>query len=486
MGIVFVPIYLKYIGPEGYGLIGFFTMISAVLMILDGGFGAAASRELARNNTQAQAGNLNDLIRTLEYLFWILALALGFGLVAAAPLVTHRWLHLEKVDPVVATDAVRLMGASLLLQWPAAYYRGCIIGLQRQIGLNTISAVMATIKGAGAVVILWKVAPTIRAFFAWQIVAAFLNIVVLRRYLWRHMPRSETRAVFRLNSVHKVGSFAAMVGITNVLSLVLAQLDKIILSKVLTLSLFGYYTLAATMSGLIYQFIGPVFNAFYPRITQTVFLGTDAETAAVYHRACQTMAIGVMPISLLMAFYGRDMVWVWTSNAQLAQNIHLVLACLALGTMLNGVMTIPYALQLANGWTLFGFWQNVIAVCLLAPLIYVFATRFGLIGAAAVWPLLNIGYVSLSAPIMYRRLLPAEMRRWYVNALLIPLAANAVFMGCARMLLDACVPRESKALLVPAVAGVFLVSVLLTAWLLPEFRQRLQFAVKSAARSRRA
>jgi O-antigen/teichoic acid export membrane protein len=472
MGVAFIPVYLRYIGAEGYGLVGFFAMISSVLTILDGGFGAAAARELSKTHKGDESARLNDLIRSLEWAFWGLALLLGIGLVVLAPHIANGWLRIQQIQNDEARDALRLMGIALILQWPAAYYRGCIIGLQRQVGLNAIGAALATLRGAGAVLVLWLISPSIRAFFAWQIIAAFLNVSVLRWYLWNSMPVSTQAPRFRISSIRTVGRFAAGVGVTNILALILTQLDKILLSKILPLSQFGYYTLAAAVSGLIYQFIGPVFNAFYPRITQVVSHGREADVALLYHQASQTMALSIVPISLLMVFFARDMVWVWTDNAQLAATIRWVVACLAIGTMFNGLITIPYALQLANAWTMLTFWQNIVAVTLLAPLIYIFATRFGLIGAATVWPILNFGYVALGAPIMYRRLLSAEMRRWYLYSIFTPIAITAGIMGVSKLLLD----RGSdltKQQAVIAVACVFLVSVPVTGWFMPDIRQRL-------------
>jgi O-antigen/teichoic acid export membrane protein len=476
MGIVFVPIYLRYIGAEGYGLVGFFTMIIAVLTILDGGFGAAASRELALAPIESQADNLNQMIHSLEVVFWGLALILGIGLIFMAPWIVDSWLNLQHIGRDVAEDAVRLMGAALVLQWPAAYYRGCIVGLQKQIGLNAISAAMATARSGGAAIVLWGLAPTIRAFFAWQVVASFVNVVVLRSYLWRTMPAGPSRPIFNIHSVRRLGNFAAAVGLTNVFGLVLSQMDKIILSKVLPLSQFGYYTLAATLSGLIYQFIGPVFNAFYPRITHVVSLGRNPDIARLYHLACQTMAISVIPVAMLMVFFGKDMVWVWTGNSDLAANIQWVIALLAVGTMCNGLMTIPYALQLANAWTHLALRQNIVAVCLLAPLIYIFATRFGLLGAAAAWPLLNLGYIAISAPIMYRRLLSREMSRWYIYSVFLPVTAAAIYFWVARVAVDTLNIRSSKSLVVIAVIIIFIISFPLLSFLMPEIRLKL-FAI---------
>ena len=57
LSIFFVPIYLKYIGAEGYGLIGIFASLQVVLSLLDSGLSTTLNKEIAR---------LNDLIKTKE------------------------------------------------------------------------------------------------------------------------------------------------------------------------------------------------------------------------------------------------------------------------------------------------------------------------------------------------------------------------------------------------------------------------------------
>ena len=48
IGIVMVPLYLKYMGAEAYGLVGFFAMLQAWFQLLDMGLTPTMSRETAR------------------------------------------------------------------------------------------------------------------------------------------------------------------------------------------------------------------------------------------------------------------------------------------------------------------------------------------------------------------------------------------------------------------------------------------------------
>ena len=45
---VFVPLYLKFLGIEAYGLVGFYSTLLGVLAFADMGFTATLNREMAR------------------------------------------------------------------------------------------------------------------------------------------------------------------------------------------------------------------------------------------------------------------------------------------------------------------------------------------------------------------------------------------------------------------------------------------------------
>src|SRR6218665_2413899 len=83
MSFAFVPLYLKFVGSEGYGLIGFFVVLSSSLAILDAGLGAAAIREVASfsDSGAPDRKRIISLISTIEKLLLIVAFVIGLLIV---------------------------------------------------------------------------------------------------------------------------------------------------------------------------------------------------------------------------------------------------------------------------------------------------------------------------------------------------------------------------------------------------------------------
>lgn len=91
-------------------------------------------------------------------------------------------------------------------------------------------------------------------------------------------------------------------------------------------------------------------------------------------------------------------------------------------------MNIPYALQLASGWTSLAFWINLVSALLLVPTMVVLVQQWGATGAAVAWVLLNSGYFIIGIQVMHSRLLRGQQWRWYSQDVALP-ALGALLPG---------------------------------------------------------
>ena len=430
MSLAVVPVYLHFLGIEAYGLIGIFLALIAILSLLDLGLGTTLNRELARLSVQSGSGqHMRDLLRTLEVAYWLIGLAIGIALAALAPVIAAHWVKAQQLSRQTVEHAFLIMGIAIACQWPLALYAGGLMGLQRQVMINAISAAMVTVRSVGAVVVLWQVSATIEAFLLWNLGVSLVETLVTGAALWRSLPAAAVVAGFKANLLLNVWRFAAgMTGIS-AMALVLTQLDKVILSKVLSLEAFGYYSLAWRVAAGLYYLVSPITTAFFPRFSQLAMLNDQQELARLYHRGCQLMSVLILPVAVVLALFSYEFLQLWTQNRSIAENSYLMLSLLVIGNALNGLMNLPLALQLAHGWTRLVFLANTVAVLVLAPLIYFMSLRYGGVGAAWVWLILNCGYVVFLLQMMHRKLLHGHLREWFVVDVGAPLAASLAVAG---------------------------------------------------------
>ena len=86
------------------------------------------------------------------------------------------------------------------------------------------------------------------------------------------------------------------------LSLLLTQLDKVMLSKLVSLEQYGYYALAAAVANLLYMVITPVSQAYYPHfsslVVQVVRLPAGTVPAPLRRAGSQPSESSVVPSGL--------------------------------------------------------------------------------------------------------------------------------------------------------------------------------------------
>jgi O-antigen/teichoic acid export membrane protein len=425
MGLAFIPLYIKYLGIEAYGLIGLFALLQAWLSLLDMGMTPTLGREMARFTGGAHSSqSIRDLLRSIEVVACVIAVSIASGIALCANWIATFWLQAESLPVDVISQAFVLMGLVTAIRFIEGVYRSSIIGLQRQILFNILNSAMATLRGLGAVGVLVWVSASIEAFFIWQGVVSIATLFILAITTYTSLPPAKRTGQFSLEALRRVWRFAGgMLGIT-LLSLMLTQVDKVLLSKLLSLKEYGYYTLAATVAWVLYLVITPITQAFYPRLCELHVRNDQLGLIEAYHKGAQMVSVFGGSVAIVIIVFAETFLRLWTQDPELAKRTANLLSLLMLGNLLNGLMWIPYQTQLALGWTGLAVRINIVAVAVIVPAILWVTPRFGAEGAAWIWVSLNAAYVFVGMHFMYRRILVTEKWRWYKQDVLIPLLAG--------------------------------------------------------------
>lgn len=428
MGLAFIPLYIKYLGMEAYGLIGIFAVFQSSLAVVDAGMTPTLSREMSRFSSGAVSNQaIKDLLRSLESIGLVFAVIYSLVIFSLSSWFAMNWLNSETLSPQTVSEALIITGLILALRLFEGLYRGAIIGLQKQVLFNISNAVIVTIRNLGAVLVLKYLSATIHAFFIWQGLTSLVAVCVFARIVYSSLPQTERSGRFSSAEILRIWRFAAGIFCTSILAITLTQLDKLLLSKFLSLTAFGHYTLAATISSSLLLMVNPIVQAYYPRLVELQSTGENDGGKRVFHSGSQIITIVTGSITWIIFFFGEQLLFLWTGNAAIASEIAVLLNVLTLGTFLNSCMNMPHALQLSIGWSSFAAKISFIAVLVLTPTLIVIAPVYGAIGAAWIWVLLNSGFLFIATHFIFRRIFSSEKFGWFVNDIFKPFfAAGAI------------------------------------------------------------
>lgn len=429
ISLLAVPLYLRYLGLEAYGVVGLFVSLSAIVGLLDLGLGATLTREMSKvPGGQVGGKDARDAARTFELVYFGLAVLVGLlGAALAYPLGMF-WITVESLSRREVTEALMLASLALACQWPGNLHAAGLAGLQRQVCLGVASATLATTRVGLTLLAVWWT-PSLHAFFGAQIAAALLQTCIVRYLFWKALGDTGERSVFRWQMLTSSLSFAGGMSGIALTSVIQTQADKIVLSRALSLPEFGVYSVASVLAAGLYIVISPIFSVMFPRFSSHVHLGDVGKLVSQYRISCQLMAAIVIPPAMLLAVFGESVLSVWTGDNAMGNAGGRILLFLVLGNACNGLVNMPYAIQLAHGRTRLMLCINICSIVLLVPGVWWAASRYGAVGGAAVWALLNLGYLLILPSMTHRHYLSPETRNWHRVVILWPtIICMAIFL----------------------------------------------------------
>lgn len=430
VGLLVVPYYLKYLGIEAYGLIGFFVTTQSLLQLLDFGLAPTINREVARCSADNNLREAGKLLHTLAVIYWGMAAVIVTVLVFLSPLIARYWLQSKDIPLVDVEHVLMLIGLVIALRWPVGLYQGAVMGAQRLTVSSSISIAMVTLGSIGAIGVLRFFSPTIQAFFVWQAVIALVYVVVTRQAAWYVVGRDRA-ARFDVSRLKRIWRFSAGMSGVAVSTIILMQLDKVLLSKILNLADFGRYMLAGTLAGGLYVLLTPVFNATYPRMSVLVALGDEDRLRELYRGGTRLLLAVLFPVAIAAIVFSNQLIALWTGNVDVASKVAPVFSLFLIGTALNGVMHFPYALQLAYGMTRLPLTINIVLMVVLVPTTIFLSLSYGAIGGAGAWAILNAVYVLLGTWLTHRLLLKGVAIKWLTADVGLPLFISVLVVGLA-------------------------------------------------------
>lgn len=451
VGIVMVPLYLKYMGAEAYGLVGFFAMLQAWFNLLDMGLTPTMARETARFHGGAtDALSYRRMVRALEGLFLAIALVGGGAMFAAAGYIASSWLQASQLPIAEVQTAVQLMAAIVALRWMCGLYRGTISGSERLVWLGGYNSLIATLRFIGVLIVLIFVGVTPTIFFSYQFGVAVLELLGLLIQANRLLPSiPEGRRIdwswAPLKSVLKFSSTIAFVTLVWVL---ITQTDKLVLSKILPLAEYGYFTLAVLVASGVMVISGPVSGAIMPRMVKLEAEGDHAGLIRIYRQATQLVAVIAGAATITLVFCAEPLLWAWTGDKALAHQAAPILVLYALGNGIVAVSGFPYLLQYAKGDLRLHLIGNAGFVVMLIPAIIWAASEYGALGAGYVWLTMNLIAFVAWLPLVHRKFEPGLNLKWYVHDVLIIYLIASIAGYCLSAILPHSDSRGSQIVIV--------------------------------------
>jgi O-antigen/teichoic acid export membrane protein len=443
--LLFNIAYYRLLGTEGYGLIGFFGLLVMLASLLDLGLSQTTSREIARDAiAHDRSGDLQSLVLTLAMLSCGAGLLVWLLTAASSRWLAISWLSRLQLSVDEVATAIVIMGGILAVSFPANIFNAALRGLQRQALSNAVAFMSGAWRGAATIAALYLFGPTTLTFFSAQLLLSLLEVFVLGSVVWALLPRSAARPHFD-HRLLQAWPFALTLWLSGLFAQLIMLSDKLVMSKVLPLDLFGLYSLAFAVAATVHRLSTPFSTAYFPHFVELVEKRRHDLLRQSYYLSTRLTSAVVLCAGLVMLIYARPIMQLLTGNPADAEIIAPVFAILLAATTMGSLTVLPQMLQLACGaaWIALriNFFQTIPYVALLLLL----APRFGMYAAAGLWLATSLVNFPIIIVMTHRVALQGHAWVWFKLAIVLPAISTAAVLLAGA----AIVPNPSPVALLP-------------------------------------
>lgn len=422
-------------GAEAYGLVGFFTMLQAWFNLLDMGLTPTVARETARFRGGAtDALSYRRLLRALEVIFFAVALLGGCAMLGFSELIADRWLNIQTLPLDQVRLALHLMAVGVALRWVSGLYRGCISGAERLVWLGGFNALVASLRFVGVLPVLIWIGDSPVMFFLYQLLISGIELIGLAVKAYTMFPAvPEGKFLGRsFNSLIKpikpVLRYSLTIAFTSSVWILVSQTDKLVLSGILTLADYGYFTLAVLLASGIMTLCAPVTNPLTLRMVRLYAEGRKKEALRMYEIATSLITIFAGSVAIIMCLFPHQILMAWTGNKFAAGEGAPILALYSSGYFFCALGAFPGYIQQASGDLKYHLRGNLILLVVMVPVICAAAFFWGSMGAAIVWFSVNLIYLMFWTWFTHENVAPTLHKKWFVNCIL-KIILPGIFFG---------------------------------------------------------
>lgn len=387
--IIALPWYLHALGAQQYGLVSFVAFLQTILGLLDAGVGQALIHEFAVRYGASESARRDAaaILYGFERIYWIFSFCVGCGLFLLAGVISEYWLRLDGISTSLGVAAVYGSAIIFMFQFPGFVYRSVLVGAQAQTSLGVVTTVVALLRHGGAVWIL-QTYPTLYAYIAWHATCLLLETLGRAMLAWKVLNVDRRMIQWDSGMLQTTWKHVAGLSGATLLGVLTTQVDKVLLSRMVSVEDFGKYMIASTLSLGILQLIAPLIQAIQPRAIQ--LRASPEKLKQLYIKLILIIGAIILFGGGVFLGLGEWILLVWLKNSHVVAYIYPIMTVLLLGTALNALYNVGYLDWIVHK-NVRGIRNiNMLSLIVSILIIPVFVSMQGVVGAAFGWVVVNV------------------------------------------------------------------------------------------------
>lgn len=430
-GIVSIPFLINRLGIESYGLIAFYISFQSVFSLLDLGLGAALSRECIRYRANLiDIKDFGSLLKVIQLTIFLIAISTPLLTGLNANNISEIWINKSLLKAEDINYCLIILSLISAIRFLSGLNRSIIIGYEKQNLLNFGNLVGAIFRYYIIIIIINHI-DNIKDYFNYQLIFCLIEYVYffaisnkLFNYRWK-----TTNLFIGLKILKKSLKFSLQISILSITWIIITQLDKLLISGLINLEEFGFYSVATSLAAGLLMIPGTINTVILPKIT-TLYIKEDLkEFQKNYITVSLAVFCIILPITIAMFYYPEQILYAWTGNVDIAVNSSYILKYYAVGNFLLAMAGMPFLLQYAKGDLKVNVIISSFYFLIFLPILYIIVQKYGLLGGCIFWIIFNFINFIINISYFHNKKLLIINKLWLRICILNPLLISSIIVA---------------------------------------------------------
>lgn len=380
--ILFLPVYLRILGVENFGVIALFMAVASLVVFLDMGLSPTLSREL--NDQGRSKSEKHDVLFSYEIIYAGLTGTVILFAALVPQEVFRALVSVADFNRPEIRDSLRWIVISAAAQLWLNFYIAALFGVERQITGNAITISASVVRSALVILPLWLFRTPL-AFLIWHLSFTIFYIFIARFFLYRVMAPDDVRVpTFNLRLVLRNWSFTASIFLISIAAAFNTQIDKLFIGRLIGVEALAPYSLTVTLAQLLVLGISPLSLLILPRMIRFISGGNSSTATEIFQVAHRVVSVLICSCAGVMISFGPFLVEIWTGRRVMAEQVSPYLPMLVLGYCLLALQVMPHNLAIAHK-NMRGSLFIAASIFITIPAYWILIRLFGPKGAALTW-----------------------------------------------------------------------------------------------------
>lgn len=341
-----IPLLIEGLGTDRFGVLTLAWVVVGYFSLFDFGLGRALTKVVAEKLGVGQKGEIPAVVWTT------LSLMIAFGILGAlifagcARLIVQDVLKVPDIFKVETINSFYILAFSIPIVISTAGLRGVLEAQQRFELVNVVRFITGAFTYAGPLLIL----PFSRSLFAVICVLVAGRTVTWFAHLFfclSTMPELRRGATVDWAIIKPLIRFGSWMTVTNIISPLMAYLDRFLIGALLTVSAVAYYTTPFEIVTKLWIIPGALVGVLLPTFSAS-FVQNRAVTSKLYGRAVKYVFLIMYPITLVIVTFAKEGLELWLGTEFAKSSTH-VLQWLAVGVFINSMAQVSFVLLQGAG-----------------------------------------------------------------------------------------------------------------------------------------